>query len=192
MMKSKDLASVASKLEVPLIISDLLSGNEPMTDEAEYALHEAISEMQPDSALLCIALCGAKFTSVRGMASPAIRLLEMECRKIIDEYAMLWLHNAESGEVDEGQAFETLSGAAEDLEDLAGLFDNCVSYLERTNGDVAIICDIMSVQARSQALVAEAYFEALNDEPEFEVEAKVEVPVALPSNVIKFPLHRTA
>jgi hypothetical protein len=188
MLKAKDLASVASKLQIPVIVSDLLQGIEPITDDAEYALHETISDMQPDSALLCIAFCGAKIAGVRGLAAPPVRILEMECRKIIEEYAMLWLKNAETGEVDEAQALETLSGAAEDLEDLAGLLENCMTYLGRTNGDAAIICDILSIQARAHALVAEAYFDAIGG-----TESVVEDVIAgqaMADNVIPFPSKR--
>lgn len=187
MIKSKDLASVASKLQVPVIMSGLLHGEEPFTDDAEYALHEMISEMQPDSALLCIALCGTKLANGKGLSSPATRVLEMECRRVIEDYAVLWLRNAESGEVDEAQAFETLSGAQEDLEDLAGLLENCMSFLERRNGDAAILCEILSTQARAQALIAEAYFEALEGNVVIE---PVIAQAAMASNVIPFPVKR--
>lgn len=184
MLKPRDLASVATKLQVPIIVSDILNGTEELSDETEYALHEAISELQPDSALLCIAMSGAKLANTGGKAT-CMRVLEIECRKIIDEYAMLWLRNAEGGSVDEDQAFETLSGAQEDLEDLSGLLDNCLSIFEHKNPDAAIICNILSIQASAQAVIAEAYFEAIGSEP-------VVPPVqTLPSNVIQFPLHKT-
>ncbi len=189
MLKQKELATVASKLQVPIIVSDLLHGDEPMTDEAEYALHEAISEMQPDSALLCIAMCGARIAGGRGLNAPAVRLLGIECHKIIEEYAALWLSNAEDGDVDEEQAIEALSGTAEDLEDLAGLFEGCIAFLNRTNGDAAILCDIMSIQARAQALVAEAYFDALESVSEADV-SPVIAEQAMASNVIPFPSKR--
>jgi hypothetical protein len=185
MLKSRDLASVATKLQVPLIVSDILNGAEELTDDVEYALHEAISELQPDSALLCIALCGAKLANAGGK-SPSMRVLEIECRKIVDEYALLWLHNAEGSDVDEDQAFETLSGAQEDLEDLSGLLDNCLNVFEHKNPDAAIICNILSIQASAQAVIAEAYFEAIGIEP-----VVPEVPI-LASNIIPFPLHKTA
>ncbi len=183
MLKPKDLASVASKLQVPLIVSDILNGTECLDDEAEYALHEAISEMQPDSALLCIALGGCKVA--RMGSSPSLRILEIECRKIVDEYALLWLKNAEGSVVDEEIALEALSGMAEDLEDLASLLENCITTLEKKNPDAAIVCNILSIQGRAQALVAEAYFEALEEA----VAPQIEIPVTA-SNVIRFPVQR--
>lgn len=183
MMKQKDIAKVISKLEVPMVVSDLLQGAEPFTDDAEFALHEALSDMQPDSALLCIALSASKIAGVRGMdQSPAIKVLDIECRKIVEEYAGLWLKNAESGNVKEEEVYETLSRTAEDLEDMACFLEDCVGFLERTNGDAATICNIMSVQARAQAIVAEAYFDAL-DQVEIE-------PMLAVSNVVQFPGKR--
>ncbi len=177
----RDLAKVATKLQVPLIVSDILNGGEEIADETEYALHEAISEMQPDSALLCIALCGSKIAGMEN-STPAL-ILEMECRRIIEEYATLWLRNAEGNDIDADQAFEALSSTQEDLEDLAGLFDNCVVSLEKKSKDAAMLCNIMRIQARAQALVAEAYFETL--------EAQTIDPVIIEhvaaDNVIPFP-----
>jgi hypothetical protein len=185
MLKPKDLANVAAKLQVPLIVSDILNGREELSDETEYALHEAISDMQPDSALLCIALCGVRIAGAGGV-SPSVRILEIECRKIIEEYAMLWLCNAENGEIDEVQAFETLSGAEEDLEALAGLFDNCMNLLERKNKNAAVLCNVMRVQARAQSLVAQAYFEVLGETPATPAPA---IPV-FTNNVIPFRVQK--
>jgi hypothetical protein len=185
MLKPKDLASVATKLQVPLIVSDILNGDERLDGDTEYSLHEAISEMQPDSALLCIALCGSKVANMA--ASSSMRILEIECRKIIEEYALLWLKNAEGNDVDENTALEALSGAAEDLESLAGLLENCLPLLERKNPNAAAVCEILHVQAQAQALVAEAYFEALE---EASAAPEIEMP-AMSSNVIPFPVQRT-
>lgn len=184
MLKQKDIAKVASKLEIPVIVTDLLQGAEPFTDDAEYAIHEAISDMQPDSALLTIALSAAKVAGVRGLgASPAVQVLDLECRKIIEEYGALWLQNAENGGVKEDEAYDTLISTAEDLEGVACLLEDCMGFLERTNGDAAILCNIMSVQARAQAIVAEAYFEAM--------EAQVQVePMIAASNIVQFPTKR--
>jgi hypothetical protein len=188
MLKPRDLASVASKLQVPLIVSDILNGTETFSDETEYALHEAISEMQPDSALLCIALCGTRIAGV--MKTTATRVLEMECRKIIDEYALLWLQNAEGGSVNADEAYETLCGTQEDLEYLAGLFENCTSGLERKSGDAAVLSVIMSVQASAQALIAEAYFEALEEAVTETVDPALAGPL-FTDNVIQFPIQKT-
>lgn len=184
MLKQKVIAKIASKLEVPVIVTDLLQGAEPFTDDAEYAVHEAISDMQPDSALLTIALSASKIAGVRGLGvSSAVQVLDLECRKIIEEYASLWLKNAESGGVKEDEAYDALTHTAEDLEYVACLLEDCMAFLERTNGDAAILCNIMSVQARAQAIVAEAYFEAMEEQVHME-------PVIAVSNVVQFPTKR--
>ncbi len=130
MLKPKDLANVVNKLQVPLVVSDILRGEERLTGDVQYAMHDAISEMQPDSALLCVALSVKKIASVYARTSPGMRVLDMECARVIEDYAELWLLNAENENVDEAQAFEAVSRTAEDLEGIAEMLEVNMGFLK--------------------------------------------------------------
>lgn len=179
----KNLANIANKLEIPLVVSDILHDKERLTGDAQYAIHEAISDMQPDSALLCVALSVKKITSANALTSPGLRVVEMECARVIDEYAELWLKNAENGIVDEAEAFDVISRTAEDLESMADMLDTHACLVR--NRDARALCEIMAIQARAHALVAETYLEAI--EQPLEIPAPAVARKALSGNIIRFP-----
>ncbi len=79
------------------MVADLLPYLEVLTGDEEYALHEMISEMQPDSALLAIAMSAAKIANANRNFSPAFRFLSVECARIAEEYGPLWMRNAVGG-----------------------------------------------------------------------------------------------
>src|SRR5688572_11541683 len=91
MLNDKELATIANRLQVPLIISDILAGECELTDDVHYGLHSVISELQPDSALLSIALGALKIANAYHKASPGLAVLKLQCESIVDDYAAIWL-----------------------------------------------------------------------------------------------------
>lgn len=185
MLTTKDMALIAAKLQVPIVVSEILRGEMDFNGDAEYALHEIISEMQPDSALLSIALSVKMLAAKFPKAGPGIRVLNMECDRVIQEYGPLWLQNAEddNGDITQDKAIETLSFLAEDLEDIAGLLDVSRNALKANDETAGAICTIMAVQAKAHSLIAEAYFSA--------IEAAADIaPMAMQDNVIAFPMEK--
>jgi len=55
-MPEKEIAKIANRLQVPLIIADIMNDEGTLTDDVKFGLHEILSDYQPDSALLSIAL----------------------------------------------------------------------------------------------------------------------------------------
>lgn len=196
MLKAKELAIVANRLEAPMAVSDILSGRERMTKDVIAALHDVISDQQPDAALLCVAICARKIAGAHAKASPSLRVLEIESGRIIDDYAELWLRNAESGAaVDEFEALDAVSRVAEDLEEMAEMLEINMSYLREIDAKAYTLCNILSIQARSHALVAEAFMEAIDDAvyaPPASSGAAPVMAARTADNVVRFPTGKRA
>ena len=56
-MSENDRDQLKSHLIVPLAVSDILYHDLDVAPDMQYGLHMALSEIDPDSALLAIALC---------------------------------------------------------------------------------------------------------------------------------------
>jgi hypothetical protein len=192
MLNDKELATVANRLQVPIIISDIMAGEGELTDDVRYGLHSVISDMQPDSALICIALSGLKIANAYHMASPGLSVLKIQCESIVDEYAKLWLKNAENADVEESEALDALSCVSEDLEGMGELMELAVGFLQAKDEIAADLVKILSVQAKSHAVIADELFGALYmkvtrdiaEEPK--ISAPVIANVQMNDNVIPF------
>lgn len=195
MLNKKELASVANRLQVPLIISDILAGEGELTDDVHYGLHSVISDLQPDSALICIALGGLKIANAHHVASPGLAVLKIQCESIIDDYAPLWLQNAEDEDVAEHDALDALSNVSEDLEGLSDLLTLAVDSLQLKDADASALAKILSIQAKAHAVIADELFGALYAEVTGEIEEEKIAPVIagnMNDNVILFPAKRQA
>ena len=195
MLSPRDLATVTSKLQLPVIISDILSGAQSLSDEARYGLHNLISEMQPDSALLSIALSGKKLSAAYSDIGTSMDILSIECDKIIEEYAAVWLSHACAEDLDETQVFDLLCHLPEDLEYMSDLLTININALQGHCATGESLCRIMKVQAEAQALIAESFSETLSEnimtsDEAIEKEAEI-APFAaqtvMSNNIIPFP-----
>ena len=157
MLNNIEMATLANTLQVPLVVSDILAERGALTDDITYSLHEAISDFQPDSALLAIALGALKISNIYKSASPSMDVLGIEAERIIKEYGPIWLQNAKNETIDNDAVFELLVHTAEDLENIAELLDlNCV-FLRAKDPEAASLCDILYVQAQAHTLIAEEF-----------------------------------
>jgi len=206
-MREQDLAKIANRLQVPLIVGDVLNGVEKLNDDVVFGIHEILSDDQPDSALLSIALSAYGIAQNIETQSPSIALLGIECERIISEYGMMWLQNAQSHSLDENVVFETLVHIPEDLECLSELLEIVKLTAVRERSDIAELCTILWTQASAQGLIAQTFLEGLNmfdDDAPWEVagdmsgetESELEAMIAdhalqsqaYTNNVIQFPL----
>lgn len=165
-LSNEDLATLTNRLQTPMIVRDILNGEGALTDDVQMGLHEILSDDQPDSALLSIALCA------RAIARHCTNntMLEVSSDRIINEYGPIWLRNAQDKTLDDNLVFETLAHIPEDLEGLAGLLDYHAVMLR--GEEAGEICKILSTQARAQALIAETFLEAFEgtDEAPWEMQ----------------------
>ncbi len=160
-LDDQNMAMIANRLQVPLVIGDILNDQEDLSDDTYRALHDILSEDQPDSALLSIALSAYILANRHVGKAACFSLLKIECERIIAEYGMLWLRNAQAKTLDDNMVFETLVHIPEDLTCLAELLEFAGILLNTENSDAAEICDILVTQAHAQAIIAETFLEAI-------------------------------
>lgn len=163
-MNEQDLAFMVNALEVPVAIRDILSdkAQEDVSDEMHYALHDTISDMQPDAALLTMALSARHIIFAQATMSPSLQVLDMECKRLIDDYARLWLEHAREPEsVDDTDILSALMTIPEDLEALADLLQASCDFLPEENKKAQTLLTILHVQARAHSLIAQSFVEAV-------------------------------
>jgi hypothetical protein len=154
-LPDRDLALLHTKFIVPVVIGQILRGDEALDDTAEYLLNTVIADLTPDSALLCIALC-AQPLCARYPAMPAACMLRAEADRIVEEYGSLWLaHDRKNTAIDQALVRQTLSYVPEDLEAMAHLLDATLAELSRPDGERARVCDLLGLQAHEKMEQAE-------------------------------------
>ena len=142
-------------LIVPNAVSDILRHDLDIEPDMQYGLHMALSEIDPDSALLAIALCACDIAEKNIMRAPIAGILQQEAHNIIEEYGPTWLryykNSPMSPEVFEG-ILETVS---EDLESLADLMETLCADLDETHSATALLANLLSIQARAHMEIAD-------------------------------------
>jgi hypothetical protein len=142
----------------------MLRREEQIDDVAEYTMHEIISDLGPDTALLCIALCA------QHLAKNASHLLISHCLKaeadmIVNEYGPHWLaHEAGVRALRDADLRNLLAYIPEDLEAMGDLLEGLEAELGEDHAIAAILCDILKIQARAQMEVADAELAAIDGE----------------------------
>lgn len=184
MLSDRDLAKITNTLQVPLIVQDIIDGEGLLSPDVQYGLHEVLSDYQPDSALLCIALSARKIAATFQTRFTGMGVMKMECDRMIADYAELWLDHAEHQTLDNNLVFDTLEQIPEDLEALAELLEMNIAALFSIDEQLAGIAEILAVQARAHVLIADTFIDMLDQAMEEELEA---APVAFNDNVIPFP-----
>lgn len=200
MLNQTDLATLINKLEVPVVIGAALDYKKKLQDDVHYALHDMLSDMQPDTALLSIAL-GVKTIAVRYSGSNSgTEILAMECDRIIHEYGPLWLENARRGHIDNAYLISILENIPEDLETLSEMIALHLTYAAFDSKAVAELCDILQVQADAHAIIAEEFLSVMEmaavqkakNRPQFPhgmiaANGTHETGAGTNSNIIRFP-----
>lgn len=191
LLNEQQLALLHTYLMVPIAVGDYLYNNTRVSDDGQYALHEALSEIDPDSALLAIAI-SAKHIALRYVNHiPVAAALSLEASKIIDDYGPDWLANYRGAPLDEDSLRESLSHVPEDLESLADLLDAVRLTLSDSEDPCLILCDILSIQARAHMEIADYILTELDrDEGEGFCAADYSTASApAGDNIILFPIH---
>lgn len=186
MLSDRDLAKLTNTLQVPLIVQDILDGQASLAPDVQYGLHEILSNYQPDSALLCIAISARKIAAQFINRSPNMAVLKMECDRMIADYAELWLSHAEEDHLDDNVVFDTLEQIPEDLEALAELLDINMPVLRAHSDDIAGVAETLAVQARAQVLIADTFIDLMDQDSDDDFEPQQTLQ-AYNDNVIQFP-----
>ncbi len=187
-LNDQDLARLHAKFIVPIVIDQMLNEQETLDDIAEHALNEIFFDLSPDTALLCLALCGRHLAN-NTAELPISKALEAQAQQIIDEYGPIWLaHEKNPYSLNKSAVKDLLCYIPEDLEALRDLFEATIGELEEDHCTAAILCDILSLQADHHRDMAELELQELDLTPQSrEEQRQTSEAIASADNVIIFP-----
>ncbi len=193
----EDVARLHAYLVVPVAVSDALACAAPLEGETQYGLHVALSEIDPDSALLAIALSAYRIAQDYVGIVPVASALKMESDKIIQDYAPDWLAHYHDHPVQGDALYDLLCHVPEDLESLADLLESLQASIRDTQDPAHTLCAVLAIQARAHMEIAEYVINELENEnlsPEEDGD-RFNVPTLFAeempgSNIILFPMHR--
>jgi hypothetical protein len=193
----EDVARLQAYLVVPVAVADALATAAPLEGETQYGLHVALSEIDPDSALLAIALSSYRIAQDFTGQIPVASALKMEADKIIQDYAPDWLAHYHNHPVQGDALYDLLSHVPEDLESLADLLESLQASIRDSLDPAHTLCSVLAIQARAHMEIADYVLSELENENIGANEDRdmFETPVLFadeqPSdNIILFPAHR--
>lgn len=155
-------------LIVPMAMGDILFHDLAIEADMQYGLHMALSEIDPDSALLAIALCARDIAEKSKLNAPIASALQIEAENVISEYGPTWLRHYKNGHTPEGAFESILETVPEDLEALSDLLDSVRADIEDETSAAFILAELLSIQARAHMEIADFILE----EMEFEKASK--------------------
>jgi len=153
-LSAQDFARLQIKFVVPVVIPDMLCGEEILDDVAEYSLHDMMGSLEADGALLCLALCAQHMASAHSGIAIA-HILGAEATRIIDDYAPSWVAHDEGAILNDAHIKDMLLNVPEELEALSDLFFATGAEMDEANAVSAILCDILGEQSQMHMFGAE-------------------------------------
>lgn len=199
-VSKEDVARLHAYLVVPVAVNDALAAAAPLDGETQYALHVALSEIDPDSALLAIALSAHRIAGEYARDIPVAAALRVESGQVIDQYGPDWLANYHNHPVSGDKLYDLLSHVPEDLEALADLLETLRASIRDPQDPAATLCSVLAVQARAHMEIADYVLSELEadqaaDMVEDDHGCRFVAPVLFAGeqpggNIILFPMHR--
>lgn len=149
------LEKLREHLIVPLAVSDILRHDLEVEPDMQYGLHMALSEIDPDSALLAIAICASDIAEKHLSNSPIAAGLQNEAKNIIEDYGPTWLHHHTRGPMSSDEFEGVLQTVPEDLEAMADLLDALSADLMQDQNTSVLLANLLSIQARAHMEIAD-------------------------------------
>jgi len=150
-------------------------------DDTRYALTALISDMQPDAAILAVALSVRSIIAPYLQASPSLKVTEVECMRLVEDYAQSWSVSPLNALTNPSQAMDILEDAIEDIEYLDDLLGLSMNFLHSKDACAAELCALLQAQIAAHKMLAEQYLYALGTVEDASVKPLV-------SNVVAFPV----
>lgn len=193
----EDVARLHAYLVVPVAVSEALICGAPLEGETQYGLHVSLSEIDPDSALLAIALSAYRIAQDFTGQIPVASALKMEADKIIQDYAPDWLAHYHDHPVVGDDLYDLLCHVPEDLESLADLLESLQASIRDPQDPAHTLCSVLAIQARAHMEIADYVINELENEGLDADEGRdmFNAPTLFAqeepgSNIILFPVHR--
>lgn len=172
------------ELIAPLAVHEIVRGYDCLDETARYTLDVMITEFQPDTALLCIALCAAHIAETHATSLPIAATLGLEASRIVHEMGPFWLAHADGRLAREHEihVIDLLEQMPEDFEAMADLLLALRAHLNETS-DSAILCEILALNA--QAFID--YLDEQSKEEQMLTQRSMLDNLEVRGNVITFP-----
>lgn len=183
---TQNLANLKNRLQMPLIVRDLLITQEQPNAEENYGLHEMLSDYSAEDALLTAAFTMQEIAAHQNVAVSDLAFLHLECERLIERYAARDDLFQENEELWSETQSDMVSEIAEDIEGFLDLLSLCILSFEITAPKIHKILTILDVQLQAQLIIIDEV-QAMLDNLETQ-------PHAQTGNVIQFPLggHHSA
>ncbi len=202
-LTDQQTALLMAKLTVPVAVSEILLENRKLEEDECLALHQILSDMEPDTAFLAMSMAIAELGCFQGVRkTPLMGTLTLQARQYVSEYAPLWLENAQSAThvMDEHHVYDLLSTLPEDLEALNEMIVIVLSS-SAIDDTAKQMLRVFQIQSNAHRLIAESLleeFEALGgasdllpsfDEIEQAYQANAAQKEQGQNNIITFPVR---
>ncbi len=196
-VSKEDVARLHAYLVVPVAVSDALLTPAPLDGEAQYGLHVALSEIDPDSALLAIALSSYRLAQEYVGTIPVAAALKMEADKIVQDYAPDWLAHYHNHPLMGEALYDLLCHVPDDLESLADLLESLQASIRDEDCAAHTLCGVLAVQARAHFDIAQYVLQELESDrtgglsdDETGGVCAFEATTLYEDNIVLFPMHR--
>jgi hypothetical protein len=155
----KQLALLKNRLQMPLIVRELLSNSKMPSGEETYAMHCLFSDFSIEDSLLCGAFVMKEIADLGNICPADMAFMHMECERLIERYSARDDLAQENPELWNDTQVNVLDDMAEDLECFLDLLALCKLSYEITSQCVASILEILDVQLQSQLLIIDEVIE---------------------------------
>lgn len=153
-MNDQTLALLINRLQLPVIMRDLLVHEGGLVGDMSYTLHEMLSDMRPDTALLAAAASAQMLVGALEKPSPGDAVLHGLCARIIEDYAPRWLATYGNEAAAQGFLLEIFGRVESDLLSLKDLLKTAAAL--QKDEKIAALFAVLEIQTRAQAdIVAE-------------------------------------
>lgn len=169
MVSDEQLARMHAHFVVPVVVADILREGKPLEDDEIMAIHATLSDMQPDSALLAMALSAQHMAFYAQKDMIFSNTLYYHADRIVDDYGPFWLMHADNdSRLDEyeDELLSVLSDIPDDLASLIDVLSVARDSVKNPNHPMAVIADIFCKQAEAQQLIASTFLEIMEEEQE--------------------------
>ncbi len=152
-VNNKQMALLKNRLQMPLIVRDMLITNQIPTSDENYALHELLGNFSADEALLCSAFVMKEIANFETITSSDLTFLHMECDRLIERYSGRDDLAKENPEIWSEAQINMVDIIYEDLVDFLELLELCQLSFEITNPNLVKFLNIMKPQLQSHMMI---------------------------------------
>ncbi len=150
---NKQMALLKNKMQMPLIVRDMLITNQIPNAEENYALHELLGNFSADEALLCSAFVMKEIANFETISSNDLTFLHMECDRLIERYSAKTSLAEENPEIWSEAQINMVDIIYEDIADFIELIELCQLSFEITNPNIVKFLNIITPQLQSHMII---------------------------------------